>query len=394
MKRPVWNSRSLLALAALVLSFGLASCGSEEAAAPQAPPVTVGKPSIETVREFAIFTGSTRAVESADVMARVAGNLETVEFEPSSFVDAGDVLFTIEKTKYKAARDAAEASLNSAKADLRLAETELTRVEKASRSRAVSEVDVDRARASRDMAEASVASAEANLADAELTYSYTDVLAPFDGFVSRHLVDPGNLVGQSGPTLLTRVNKLQPIYAYFHAPESLVLAWLGARKELQKTPEEKSDEVHARATLALANDTGFPHEGYIDFIDNEVNASTGTIEMRMRLENENLAIFPGLFVRIRVEGADIPDAVLVPQVAVGTDLGGKFVLSVDENDIVHQNYVVLGEPHHDGLVHIREGLEGDETIIVNGIVYARPGLPVTPLTEEEFAAMQQQGAGQ
>lgn len=393
MKRPVWNSRSLLAVAILVLAFGLASCGGEEAATPQAPPVTVGKPTIETVREFGLFTGYSQAVESADVMARVAGILETVEFQASSPVEAGQLLFTIEKTKYKAARDAARAAVQSAEADLELAETELKRVEKASQSRAVSEVDVDRARANRDMAIAAVATAEANLEEAELTYSYTDVESPIKGVVSRRMVDRGNLVGHGGPTLLTRVNALQPIYAYFHAPESIVLRFLSMKKEVTQHAED-GGEMLAKATIALADGSGYIHEGYIDFVDNEVDRATGTIEMRVNLPNEDLAVFPGLFVRIKVEGPEIPDAVLVPEIAVGTDLGGKYVLSVDENNIVVQNYVTLGEPYGEGMIHIREGLEGDATIIVNGIVYARPGLPVTPLTPEQFEAMQKQAAGQ
>jgi RND family efflux transporter MFP subunit len=392
MKRPVWNSRSLLAVAALVLAFGLASCGGEEAAAPQAPPVTVGKPAIESVNEYVIFTGLSRAVKSADVMARVAGILETVDFQPSSEVEKGELLFTIEKTKYKAARDAAEAALQSAEADLRLSETELTRVERASKSRAVSEVDVDRARANRDMAIAAVGSAQAALEDAELTYSYTDVVSPIDGVVSRRMVDPGNLVGQSGPTLLTRVNSLKPIHAYFHAPEFIVLRFLAAREELVEEMDERS-EVKVKAMIALDDDKGYVHEGYIDFIDNEVDPATGTIEMRVKLPNEKKSVFPGLFVRIKIEGPEIPDAVLVPEMAVGTDLGGKYVLSVGENNIVEQNYVVLGETHDGGMIHIREGLEGDATIIVNGLMYARPGLPVTPLTPEQFAAMQTQAAG-
>ncbi len=370
----------------LMLGLSLYGCGSEEPPARQAPPVTVGAPTISTVREYVIFTGFSRAVESADVVARVAGNLESVDFQPSSQVKKGDLLFTIEKTKYKALRDAAEAGVHSAEADLLRAETELKRVEKASRSRAVSEMDVDRARADRDMAIAMVASTKAKLDEAELNLSYTDVVSPIDGVVSRRLVDAGNLVGQSGPTQLTRVNKVQPIYVYFHAPESVVLRFL------RNKPKDVSQKVHSEdqreARVALATDTGYPHLGHIDYVDNEVNSATGTIEMRVVLENENRQIFPGLFVRVKVTGPEIPDAVQVPEVAVGTDLGGKYVLAVGENNIVEQKYVTLGEPQEGGLVHIAEGLDGTETIIVNGLVFARPGLPVTPLTAEQFKAMQ------
>jgi RND family efflux transporter MFP subunit len=377
--------RLLVTCGIMILVLGLFGCGKEEPPARQAPPVTVGKPTVSTVREYALFTGFSRAIESADVMARVDGILETVDFEPSSEVKKGDLLFTIEKTKYKALRDAAEASLQSAQADLLRAETELKRVEKASQSRAVSEMDVDRARADRDMAIAAVSAGRANLDEAELNYSYTNVVSPIDGTVSRRLVDPGNLVGHSGPTKLTRVNRLSPIHVYFHAPESLVLRFL------QNKPKDMSKEIHSddhgEARVALATDTGYPHLGHIDYVDNEVNTATGTIEMRVVLDNEDLEIFPGLFVRVKVTGPQIPDAVQVPMVAVGTDLAGKYVLVVGGNNIVEQKYVTLGEPQEEGLVHIVEGLEGTETIIVNGMVYARPGLPVTPLTPEQFKAM-------
>jgi len=379
-----------LACLALILVLALVGCGKEEAPARQAPPVTVGKPTVSTVREYAIFTGFSRAVESADIVARVAGTLETVDFEPSSSVKKGDLLFTIEKTRYKALRDAAVASQASAEADLLRAETELKRTEKASKNRAVSEMDVDRARADRDMALAAVSLAEANLAEAELNFSYTDVVSPIDGVVSRRLVDAGNLVGQAGPTLLTRVNKLKPIHVYFHMPESIVLRFLADRANNVKT--EAQDEEQSTAWVGLANDVGYPHVGKIDYIDNEVDAATGTIELRMVLENENLQLFPGLFVRVKVTGSGTPDAVQVPQVAVGTDLGGKYVLVVGENNIVEQMYVTVGAPQEEGLVHIKDGLDGTETIIVNGLVFARPGLPVTPLTPEQFKAMQEQAA--
>ena len=388
------HGRKLAAAAGLVMmGLALASCGSkEEAPAGQAPPVTVEKPIIRTIQGYAIFTGSTRAVESADVVARVAGTLETVNFEPSSHVKAGDLLFTIEDTRYRALRDGARAALQSAEADLFRAEAELKRVEKASRSKAVSEMDVDRSKADRDMARAMVVSAKAQLAEAALNLSYTKVVAPIDGVVNRNQVDAGNLVGQSGPTLLTRVNKMKPIYVYFNPPESIVLKFLSSRKEMTERDPQQGGEIEAR--VELTNETGFPHAGLIDYVDNEVDARTGTIEMRMVLENEDGDLFPGLFVRVKASGKDLTDAVLVPQTAIGSDLGGKYVLTVGENNIVKQIYVVLGQSQEDGTVHIEEGLEGNETIIVNGLMFARPGAPITPLTAEQFKAMKQQKASQ
>jgi RND family efflux transporter MFP subunit len=382
------QQRAGLVFSLLALSLLVASCGKEKAApARQAPPVTVVKPTVGPVAEFTVFTGSSRAFESANIVARVAGTLESMDFEASRPVKAGDLLFTIEDDRYLAARDVAQANVQSAEADLLRSETELRRVEKASKSRAVSEMDVDRARADRDMAIASVASAKALLADAELDLSYTRVQSPIDGYASRNLVDVGNLVGQGEATLLTRINKVQPIYVYFHAPESVVLKILAGRRE-RMSKEGRDTEKGIGA--ALANDQGFPHEGIIDFIDNEVDANTGTIELRARLENLDQEIFPGLFVRIKVEGPTIPDAVLIPETAVGSDLGGKYVLVVGEENIVEQKYITLGAAQGDGTIFVKDGLDGQETVIVGGLMIARPGMPVTPLTAEQFEAMKKQ----
>jgi RND family efflux transporter MFP subunit len=373
-----------------ILSLGLVSCEQKvQQAPPPPPPVTVGKPTIQTIRDYRIFTGSSRAIESAEVVARVSGNLETVEFEPTTEVKKGDLLFTIEKTKYQAAFDSASAAVKSAEADLHRAEAELKRMKQAIKTDAVSELDVERAQADRDMAEAKVLSAKAALEDAKLNLSYTRIVSPIDGVVSRNLVDAGNVVGKDGSTLLTRVNKLQPIYVYFNAPESFVLEVLEIRRQRVKEGKEKGRN-EAEATVALANDEGFPHIGVIDYIDNMVDPDTGTIEMRMRLENEEELLFPGLFVRVKVTGAKRPDAVLVPEVAVSSDLGGKYILVVGGDNIVEQRYVELGLPQEEGLIHVKKGLEGKETIIVNGLMFARPGRPVTPLTPEEMKAMQEQ----
>ena len=382
--------RHTLPLLAAALLPAFAGCGSSEQAAPQAPPVTVARPEVRDVREYGIFTGSVRAVESADVVARVAGRLESIEYEISSIVEQGDVLFTIEKEKYQAARDAALAALKSAKADLARAETELVRVERASQSRAVSEVDVDRAVADRDMARAAVLAAEAELADAELSLSYCTVRAPISGLVSRNAVDRGNLVGQDGPTLLTRINRMQPAFVYFNVPEDKVLEFMAHKRAQGVAPERATQDTPVE--VGLANERDFPHVGKVDYIDNEVDTNTGTIELRAIMDNTNQFFFPGLFVRVRVPGAEIPGAVVIPETALGTDLGGKYVYVVGGDNIVEQRYVELGLTQDDGTVHVRSGLEGDETVIVNGIMFARPGLPVTPLTAEQFEAMRAQQA--
>jgi len=370
-----------------LLAVSLLSACNEEASAPMqraAPSVTVSVPLVQTIKEYSIFTGSTVAYNSADVVARVAGSLESAEFQASSTVKKGDLLFTIEKEKYQAQRNIDLALVQSAKADLALAGTEVKRMVQASKNNAVSELDVDKSKANRDVAIAHVKSAQAKLAESELNLSYTKVVSPIDGIVSRNLVDVGNLVGQSGTTLLTRVNAMQPMYVYFNVPESSVLNMLDAyaAKAGDETNKRNVESKNLTAFVERANESEFPHQGIIDYIDNAVDMGTGTVDIRVRLANEDNKFFPGLFVRVKVPGQDIENAVLVKEIAVGSDLGGKYVLVVGDDNIVSLRYVTIGLPQEDGFVHILSGLEGTETYIVNGLLRARPGLPVQPKSEE------------
>jgi RND family efflux transporter MFP subunit len=198
-------------------------------------------------------------------------------------------------------------------------------------------------------------------------------------------VDLGNLVGTGEPTLLTTVTRISPIWVYFNAPERAVLDFTAAERDSARAGLGQDERVGV-VQVATAADTGFPHEGRIDFIDNTVDPATGTIELRAVLPNEEEILFPGLFVRIRVLGPIEQDAILVHERAVGTDLGGKYVLLVGEDDVVEQRYVSLGPIQDDGTVVIQQGLDGSETYIVNGMLRARPGFPVIAQTEAEARA--------
>jgi RND family efflux transporter MFP subunit len=377
--------RSPLALISTIVLAGplLVGCGGSEPPPPQPPAVTVARPEHRAVRPYVDFTGVSRAIESAEVRARVSGVLEKMLFEPSHEVDAGDVLFVIEQAPYQAAYEEARAALKSARAELARADSDLERLQRAVKTKAVSESDVDRAQALRDQAEAAVLGAQARLATARLNLDYTEVRTPIDGTVGRNLVDIGNLVGQGEPTLLTTVNKMNPIFVYFEAPELVVLQFLDERRQWVDATDAPPDSNRAAlALIGLANETGFPHHGVIDYIDNTVNPATGTIQMRAVVDNDDLVIFPGLFVRVRLTAPQYLDAILIDERAVGTDLGGKFVYVLDEQNIVEQRYVQLGALQEDGTIVIRSGLEGDETYIVGGMLRARPGMPVTPQPAE------------
>ncbi len=391
------SSRVVLVGLALAAGALTTACGGEEQTRPP-PEVTVAQPITRAVHPYVDFTGTTRAIESVEIRARVGGVLEQQLFEPSQIVEGGGVLFVIEQDVYQASRDEAVALLRSASADSALKESNLERVQIAIETNAVSRQDLDRAQAERDAAIAAVLGARARLSKSQLDYDYTMVRTPITGQVGRRRVDPGNLVGFGEQTLLTTVNKIQPIHVYFNAPEWVVLRIIRqveAVRQSESSPQgegastrPESEQVARVLVGTAADEDRFPFEGYIDFIGNTVDPSTGTIELRAVFENADFGLFPGLFVRVRVMAVNESDALLVDERAIGTDLGGKYVYLVGDDAIVEQRYVQLGQPQPDGTIEIVDGLEGVETYISNGLLRARPGMPVTPRTEEEMAQRQ------
>ena len=391
------SNRMVVAGLALAVGGLVAACGGEEQTRPP-PEVTVAQPITRGVRPYVDFTGTTRAIESVEIRARVGGVLEQQLFEPSQIVEGGGVLFVIEQDVYQASRDEAVALLRSASADSALKESNLERVQIAIETDAVSRQDLDRAQAERDAAVAGVLGARARLSRAQLDYDYTIVRTPITGQVGRRRVDPGNLVGFGEQTLLTTVNRIQPIHVYFNAPEWVVLRIIRqvetARQSESSPPGEgvstrEDAEQVARVLVGTAADEDrFPFEGYIDFIGNTVDPSTGTIELRAVFENADFGLFPGLFVRVRVMAVNESDALLVDERAIGTDLGGKYMFVIGNENIVEQRYVRIGQPQPDGTIVVEEGIEDGETYISNGLLRARPGLPVTPRTEDEMAQRQ------
>ena len=403
------HTRGILFVTVIATGILITGCGGDDGPIRQPPEVTVRQPVVRPVQPFVDFTGTTRAVESVEIRARVGGVLQRQLFGSSDIVDEGKILFVIEPDQYQAVRDEAVAFLRSAVADSALKESNLERIQIAIETDAVSRQDLDRAQAERDAAVAAVLGAQARLSRAQLDYDYTSVRSPITGQVGRRLVDPGNLVGYSDQTLLTTVNRLAPIHVFFNAPEWVVLQMLrqmeSARGELAHGDEsvmdglegagEQDDEaVQAQEAVVkvlvgtAADEDRFPFEGYINFIGNTVDPSTGTIELRAVFENADLQLFPGLFVRVRVMAVAAEDRLLVDERAIGTDLGGKYVYLVGDENIVERRYVTVGQPQPDGTVVIDDGLEEEETYISNGLLRARPGLPVTPRTEEEMAQRQ------
>jgi RND family efflux transporter MFP subunit len=375
-----------LTIAMILYALGfLAACEQKNTyVEPPPPKVTIAAPLEQEVIEYLEFTGNTRAYEKAEIRARVAGFLQSMEFIPGTTVEKGDLLFVIDPRQYQAELNAAKAELSSAEAQLKRAETEFARSERLFKQKAGAEADVVKWRGQRDVARAAVLRAKAKVEQAELNLSYTQVTTPISGRVSRNLVDIGNLVGESEPTLLTTVTRYDPIYAYFNLNERDLLKVMAMnRKELQekgldaaKDPENKAN---IQVFLQVANEEGHPHQGKLDFAESAVDRETGTLQLRGVFPNpgESPVLIPGLFVSLRMPVAKRENALLVSERAIGSDQGGRYLLVVNSENMVEKKPIRMGQLA-DGLRVIEEGLQPDDRVVVNGLQRARPGAKVDP----------------
>ena len=362
------------ALTTVVVAGFLLGCGGQpETVAPPPPEVTVATPTQRDVTIVHEFVGTTQARESVEIRARVQGYLDRMTFEPSSFVRKGQVLFVIEPEPYQAQRDRAEAGLKAAEAGLRRAESDLDRLEQAVRTNAVSQQEVTRARAERDQASAAMLEAKAALTNAQIQLDYTTVESPIDGLVSRNLVDLGNLVGAGEATLLTTVRRIDPLFAYFEVSERFIAQILEQRGG-HGDPGTQDD---VPATLVL-KETGLKIKGKVDAVDNTVDPATGTIQLRAVFPNSDAKVFPGFFVHVQLPGEFLENALLIEETALGTDLGGRYVLVVGNGNVVERRYIEPGPLQEDNTRVILSGLEAGESYISEGLQRARPGMPVTP----------------
>jgi RND family efflux transporter MFP subunit len=359
---------------AVVVAGILVGCGGQpEVAAPAPPEVTVATPTQRDVTIVHEFVGTTQARESVEIRARVQGYLDRMTFEPSSFVRKGQVLFVIEPEPYQAQRDRAEAGLKAAEAGLRRAESDLDRLEQAVRTNAVSQQEVTRARAERDQASAAMLEAKAALTSAEIQLDYTSVESPSDGMVSRNYGDLGNLGGAGEATLLTTVRRIDPLFAYFEVSERFMANVLEQRGGHGDPGTQ--DDIPAALVL---KETGLKIEGKVDSVDNTVDPATGTIQLRAVFPNSDARVFPGFFVHVQLPGELLENAVLVEETALGTDLGGRYLMVVGDGNIVERRYIEPGPLQEDKTRVILEGLEQGERYITVGLQRARPGMPVTP----------------
>jgi RND family efflux transporter MFP subunit len=361
----------------------LCGCARRPAAAPQPPPpsVTFSYPLSKKVTDYAEYTGRTAAIDTVQVMARVTGYLDRVNFKDGSEVQRGDVLYEIDPRPYQAALAQAEGQVTQFQAQLKYQEFEYSRNQKLYNAGQVESLEtVQSSLSARDTAQGQLTSAKAAVEQAKLNLEWTKVRAPISGLPSRTLVTRGNLI-IANQTLLTTLVSQDPIYAYFDADEATVLQ---VRELIREGKFKANDDKGYRVPvyLGLSNERGYLHEGYLDFANNQISPATATLQARGVFANPKPAVgprllTPGLFVRIRVPTSAPYQALLVTQAALGTDQNVKFLYVLDEKDQVVRRDVVLGT-QQGPLQVIVQGLETGERVIVNGLQRVRPGMEVSP----------------
>jgi membrane fusion protein, multidrug efflux system len=366
-----------LARAAWLSALILTSAAALAQGAPPAPPVQVSAPLAKRVTNWDEFTGRFEASEQVEVRARVSGFLDALHFRDGQLVKKGDLLFTIDQRPYQLSVDAARAEVARAKAQVELTQSEVERAEALTQNRTITARDIDQRRANLNSAIGSLQGAEANLKTAELNLEWTQVRAPLAGRISNRRVDPGNLIagGQSGATLLTTIVASDPIYFTFDASEADYLRYSRLAAEKQRA----SSRDNATPTqVRLADEREWKRQGRMDFVDNALNARSGTIRGRAVFDNKDEFLTPGTFGRLRLFAGET-DALLVPDTVIVSDQANKIVLTVGADNKVVPKPVTLGAIS-EGLRVVTGGLTPQDKVIIGGLAnpMVRPGATVTP----------------
>jgi RND family efflux transporter MFP subunit len=375
--------RRLAAL--LVLATLVASCGEQQkqGGGPPPPAVTVAKPIKRTVVDYDEYVGRFAAINSVEIRARVSGYLDKLHFKDGQVVKQGDLLFTIDKRPFQNTLDQARANLVQAQSNVAFTESDYTRGQQLVRDKTITDQTFEqRAQAFRN-AKASVSANEAAVRQAELDMEFTELRGPMNGRIGDRRVSPGNLVtgGTGGnTTLLATIVSIDPIYFEFTFDEASYLRY----ERLSTAGQDvASRNAGVQVALKLIDESDFDHEGRMDFVDNVIDRSTGTIRGRAVIANSKEIFTPGMFARVRVPGTAPYEALLVPDAAIGTEQARRFVMVVDDQDTARPKYVTLGQVTKDGLRAIKDGIGPDDRIVVSGLMQARPGQKVKP--EEQGA---------
>ena len=365
------GGRPLVAAAFAAL---LAACGGENRyVAPPPPQVKVALPIEQNVTRYLEATGTTAAVNSANLVARVQGFLQEIRYRDGDEVKQGAVLFVIEPEPYKLKLEQARAAEAGAAATMKQNEAEYERQADLASRAVASKAQLDNATANRDSAQAKLMQAKGDTAQAAINLGYTEVKAPFDGIVTARQVSLGELVGANGPTQLATIVATDPIYVNFNISEQDTLR---AREQIRRLGLTPQDLKKVPVEVGLQSDEGYPYKGTLDYASPSINQATGTLAVRAILANPDRRMLPGFFVRVR-----IPDqqskALLVPEAALGSDQGGRYLLVVGKDNVVEQRKVTIG-PSVGDLRVIDKGLAADDRVVVDGILRAIPGEKVDP----------------
>jgi len=378
MKAKLWAG-----VVAVAIELSVTGCRKQAASQTPPPPVvSVVQPVARDVIEWDDYIGRLESPETVEVKARVSGYLNKVHFKEGKEVKKGDLLFTIDPRPYKAEFDHADAEYQRAISQTELAKNDFERAKRLIATKAISEEDYDTKSKTYTAAQAAVMSAKAATDSARLNLEFTEVRAAIDGRISRALVTEGNLisggVSGAGASLLTTLVSLDPLYCYGDADERAILKYIRLSKEGKR---ESARDKEIPAEMQLADETGFPHKGYMDFVDNRVDPNTGTLRARGVFPNADHSLAPGFFARLRIPGSGKYPALLIPDRAVGSDQSQKFVYVVNAEKKVEFRPVKTG-PLIDGLRIVSDGLKAGEQVIVEGLMSVRPGVVVDPKPPE------------
>jgi membrane fusion protein, multidrug efflux system len=369
------GARGLGALICLALL--LSACEDRNKYQPPPPPeVGVAKPERRAITLYLELTGNTSAFNKVDLMARVQGFLDKVGYKDGDRVAAGTTLFEIERAPYETSLQIAEASREQQAALLVQAEAEFNRQLALQQRQVASEARLDESRSKRDATIAALEQAKGQVQQAKINLGYTEIKAPFAGVVTARLVDPGSLVGASGPTKLATIVQIDPIYVNFNVNEQQVLQ---IRDQLRSRGLTLKDLGPIPVEVGLQTETGFPHKGVINYIAPDLDQSTGTLPVRALLDNKESVLLPGLFVRVRVPVQREVESLLVPDRALGNNQLGRYLLVVNDKDIVDQRQVETADAVDGGLRIIKGGLTPQDRIVVSGMQRAIPGSMVKPI---------------
>lgn len=359
------------ALGSWLLLHGNDSRAQGPAAAAGPPEVTVAQALTRQVSDSAEFTGRLEAVNTAQVQPRVGGFIESVQFQEGALVHKGDVLFRLDARPYQAEVDRLAAEQAQARAELGLAETNQRRGQMLLAQHAIAQQEADRLDTTAQSARARLGAATAGLAAARLNLDFTQVRAPIDGRVSNARVTAGNLVTSND--VLTSVVSVNPVYVYFDVDEQ---TWLKL-DHLRASAKQAGRNARIEAAMGLADEAGYPHEGRLDFVDNQLHSGSGTMRLRAVFDNADGLYTPGLYARVQLQSGQARARVLVDDRAIGTDLGNQFVYVVDKEHKVQYRKVDTGALFH-GLRVIDHGLAPTDVVVVNGLQHVRPGVQVNP----------------